>query len=221
MVWKPGERQARPTSWTARPAESREVRGPADGREVCGPPPEGLGRDDEERSRRLGRGRRGGEVGGSFFTWIAGARRLALAASAVVSSLLSRAWQATAGGYAVGDVRPFESEGRWCGCSTTTDEDDDEDGGEALLRTRLAAGSAPDEGDDCSAEKGRGETIRSRDGPSGVEAGGAATAVDMGLGAERDERVGRARSLVGADERRRAGAPRVQTRRDKTRVKWV
>lgn len=96
LVWKPGERQAKPTSWTARPAESREVRGPAEGREVCGPLLERLERE-EERSRRLGRGRRGGEVGGSFFTWMAGARRLKLVGSVCVPSFPCHVWGRVAG----------------------------------------------------------------------------------------------------------------------------
>lgn len=61
FVWKPGDRQAKPTSCMARPADSRDVRG-ADGRAVCGPRLAVL----EERSRRLGRGREdcmGGEPG--------------------------------------------------------------------------------------------------------------------------------------------------------------
>ena len=70
-VWKPGDRQARPTSWMARPAESRAVRG-ADGRAVCGPlrAPGVL----DERSSLLGRGRADCMLGddGSFLTWIIG-----------------------------------------------------------------------------------------------------------------------------------------------------
>ena len=69
-VWKPGDRQARPTSWIARPAESRAVRG-ADGRAVCGPRAPGV---LEERSSLLGRGRADCMLGepGSFLTLIIG-----------------------------------------------------------------------------------------------------------------------------------------------------
>lgn len=67
LVAKPGERQARPTSWMAKPADSREVKG-AEGRPVCGPPR--LLDMLEERSSRLGRGRDEGSAGepGSLFT---------------------------------------------------------------------------------------------------------------------------------------------------------
>ena len=73
-VWKPGDRQARPTSWIARPAESRAVRG-ADGRAVCGPRAPGV---LEERSSLLGRGRADCMLGepGSFLTLIIGGRVL-------------------------------------------------------------------------------------------------------------------------------------------------
>ena len=69
-VWKPGDRQARPTSWIARPAESRAVRG-ADGRAVCGPRAPGV---LDERSSLLGRGRADCMLGepGSFLTLIIG-----------------------------------------------------------------------------------------------------------------------------------------------------
>lgn len=71
-----------------------------------------------------------------------------------------------------------------------------------MLRMRLAAGSALEGGEDCrAAEKAPGETMRSRGAPSGVEAGGAATTVDMAP-ARRGRRGpggrARARSLVGA-----------------------
>lgn len=69
-VWKPGDRHARPTSWIARPAESRAVRG-ADGRAVCGPRAPGV---LDERSSLLGRGRADCMLGepGSFLTLIIG-----------------------------------------------------------------------------------------------------------------------------------------------------
>lgn len=78
-VWKPGDRQARPTSWIARPADSREVSG-ADGRAVCGPRVFDV---LEERSSRLGRGREDDMLGeaGSFLTLIIG--------GAVVEGLVS------------------------------------------------------------------------------------------------------------------------------------
>jgi len=71
LVAKPGERQARPTSWMAKPADSREVKG-AEGRPVFGPPR--LLDMLEERSSRLGRGRDDGRAGepGSLFTLTAG-----------------------------------------------------------------------------------------------------------------------------------------------------
>lgn len=67
LVAKPGDKQARPTSCIARPAESREVKG-AEGRPVCGPPR--LLDMLDERSSRLGRGRDDGGPGepGSLFT---------------------------------------------------------------------------------------------------------------------------------------------------------
>lgn len=69
-VWKPGDRQARPTSWIARPAESRAVKG-AEGRAVCGPRAPGV---LEERSSLFGRGRADCMLGepGSFLTFIIG-----------------------------------------------------------------------------------------------------------------------------------------------------
>lgn len=71
LVAKPGERQAKPTSCMASPADSREVKG-AEGRPVCGPPR--LFDMLDERSSRLGRGRDDGGAGepGSFFTLIMG-----------------------------------------------------------------------------------------------------------------------------------------------------
>lgn len=82
-VWKPGDRQARPTSCIARPADSREVSG-ADGLAVCGPR---LFDILDERSRRLGRGRDVGMLGdpGSCLTLIIGGtpRRLSHAQSVV------------------------------------------------------------------------------------------------------------------------------------------
>lgn len=67
---KPGERQATPMSWIARPADaiwSRDVSG-ADGRAADGWPGPGLLEDDN--LRRLGRCRPVGKPGdvGSFFT---------------------------------------------------------------------------------------------------------------------------------------------------------
>jgi hypothetical protein len=82
-VWKPGDKQARPTSWIARPAESLAVRG-ADGRAVWGPRAPGV---LEERSSLLGRGRADCILGdpGSFLTLIIGGSVLRCLLNGVVS----------------------------------------------------------------------------------------------------------------------------------------
>ena len=72
LVWKPGDRQAKPTSWIARPADSREVSG-AEGRAVGGAPVVAV---LEDRSSLLGRGREdcmAGERGSFLMLTVGGA----------------------------------------------------------------------------------------------------------------------------------------------------
>lgn len=171
-VWKPGDKHARPTSWIARPAESRAVSG-ADGRAVCGPRAPGV---LDDRSSRFGLGRAVDILGdpGSFLTLIMGGGPLrSLASRQLISYCIAHILIDSThelGDIFVGTVER-SSERRWS-------FDDDEP--LLLARDRWAGSGALVGGaetvDGRRAAKCRGEMCRSR---PAVLAGGAATAVDM------------------------------------------
>lgn len=176
-VWNPGDKQAKPTSCIASPADSREVNG-ADGLAVCGPLRLAM---LDDKSSRFGRGRADCIDGdpGSFLTLIAGGgplrilRNIVLASPSAVNCLHEYCT------YLLGDALPLEldlSTDPGCDCSPEP--------GDPLLLARLDAGSVLGGADETPPggtieANCRGETWRWSAMGGSVVTGGAATAVVM------------------------------------------